>query len=71
MNKNLGSYTSRVGEWLTKNQYDTVYTFFDNDNAGNKANVQLQRIPGQNVRPMNSLYAEHKDVNAFLIALSV
>lgn len=64
------SYTNRVGEWLTHHQYDTVYTFFDNDNAGDNATAQLQRLAEQSVRPMNSLYAGYKDLNAFLMGLS-
>lgn len=63
------SYTSKVGEWLTHHQYDTIYTFFDNDNAGDKANAQLQQVVGQPIRPMNSLYAGYKDLNAFLVVV--
>lgn len=54
-------------------QYKYVYTWFDNDDTGNKATEEVREFcaahPPLEHTPMNSYYADHKDVNEWLMHL--
>lgn len=54
-------------------QYKYVYTWFDNDDTGAKATEEVREFcaahPPLEHTPMNSFYAEHKDVNEWLMHL--
>lgn len=53
--------------------YKYVYTWFDNDDTGNKATEEVREFcaahPPLEHTPMNSYYAGHKDVNEWLMHL--
>lgn len=45
-------------------RHATIYAFFDNDEAGQKATVELKRLcPNSSVIDRSHLYREHKDLN--------
>lgn len=58
---------------LLASHYKYVYTWFDNDDTGQKATEEVREFclahPPLEYTPMNSYYAEHKDVNEWLMHL--
>lgn len=46
--------------------YERIHCFFDNDQAGNRAYLELQRTFSYRVRDASIHYAEYKDLNDFL-----
>ena len=46
--------------------YERIHCFFDNDQAGNRAYLELQRTFSYQVRDASIHYAEYKDLNDFL-----
>ena len=46
--------------------YERIHCFFDNDQAGNKACLELQRAFSYKVRDASVHYSEYKDLNDFL-----
>lgn len=55
--------------YISDNGYKTVHSWFDNDTAGKIATENLrnyiERFSKAALKPMNKLYKEHKDVNAW------
>lgn len=52
--------------YIQTNPYNTVMSWLDNDEAGNKATAAIQEIAkekGWRINPQNSIYAGHNDVN--------
>ena len=47
-------------------QYERIHCFFDNDQAGNKAYLELQRTFSYRVRDASIHYVGYKDLNNFL-----
>lgn len=47
-------------------QYERIHCFFDNDQAGNKAYLELQRTFSYRVRDASIHYVGYKDLNDFL-----
>lgn len=48
-------------------RHSTIHAFFDNDEAGRKATVELKRLcPNSTVIDRSHLYREHKDLNEYL-----
>ena len=57
---NLGKVMDRLSD------YERIPCFFDNDQAGNKACLELQRALSYRVRDASIHYSEYKDLNDFL-----
>ena len=57
---NLGKAMDRLSD------YERIHCFFDNDQAGNKACLELQRTFSFRVRDASIHYSEYKDLNNFL-----
>lgn len=57
---NLDKATDRLSD------YEHIFCFFDNDQAGNKACLELQRTFSYRVRDASIHYSEYKDLNDFL-----
>ncbi|WP_276964181.1 toprim domain-containing protein [Bacteroides graminisolvens] len=57
---NLGKATDRLSD------YEHISCFFDNDQAGNKACLELQRVFSYRVRDASIHYSEYKDLNDYL-----
>lgn len=57
---NLGKAMDRLPD------YERIHCFFDNDQAGNKACLELQRAFSYKVRDASIHYSEYKDLNDFL-----
>lgn len=51
--------------------YERIYCFFDNDQAGNKACLELQQAFSYRVRDASIHYSEYKDLNDFLCGKKV
>lgn len=51
--------------------YERIHCFFDNDQAGNRAYLELQRTFSYRVRDASIHYAGYKDLNDFLCGKSV
>lgn len=52
--------------YIQTNPYNTVMTWLDNDDAGNKTTAAIQEVAkekGWRVNPQNSIYAGYNDVN--------
>lgn len=68
------SLLERACAYIKGYGYNTIYTWFDNDAAGNRASMTLQSLlenEGQLIcKPMNHLYQPFKDVNEWHIAPS-
>lgn len=54
---NLGKALDRLSE------YEYIHCFFDNDQAGTKACLELQQTFSYRVRDASILYADYKDLN--------
>lgn len=53
--------------YIREHGYTEIYSFLDNDAAGQKCTEQLVEAFGQKAKPQNSLFANHKDLNQALI----
>lgn len=62
---NLGKAMDRLSD------YERIHCFFDNDQAGNKACLELQRTFSYRVRDASIHYSEYKDLNDFLCSKRV
>lgn len=54
--------------YITNHTYKNIYTWFDNDPAGEKANAFFKCFADDKKmihRPMNQMYSPHKDVNSW------
>lgn len=67
---NIVNMRRRAVDFIKQAGYEKVYTFFDNDNAGEKTTVMFQEEPDLKgrVEPQNHLYQGFKDYNQFLQA---
>lgn len=63
---NSVALAGRAVEYVIKQDYQDLYTYFDNDDAGKKANNMFTCLACP-VYPQNERYAPHKDLNAFLV----
>lgn len=63
----LSSY-SRAAEFIKSRAYAKIYTFLDNDEAGQKHTERFKEEFGQLVVSQSSLFAPHEDLNAALKA---
>lgn len=61
---NSVSNLNKAVEYLSN--YERIHCFFDNDQAGNKACLELQRTFSYRVRDASIHYSEYKDLNDFL-----
>lgn len=61
---NSVSNLNKAIEYLSN--YERIHCFFDNDQAGNKACLELQRTFSYRVRDASIHYSEYKDLNDFL-----
>jgi len=64
---NSTTLVSRFIAMLDKKQYKTIYTFFDNDDAGQKALNKLQTTQHPDIR-QQVFYEGFKDVNDYLVS---
>lgn len=48
---------------ISSREYRKVYAFLDNDEAGNIALSELEKINGSAIKDMRFLYPEHNDIN--------
>lgn len=62
---NLGKAMDRLSD------YERIHCFFDNDQAGNKACLELQRAFSYRVRDASIHYSGYKDLNDFLCGKKV
>ncbi|MEL6659537.1 MAG: toprim domain-containing protein [Bacteroidota bacterium] len=62
---NMVNMRQRAMEFIRSQKYKTVYTFFDNDNAGEKTTQLFQDKLGEVVKPQNHLYQGYKDYNQY------
>jgi len=63
---NSTSCLSKAFPYIKDYSYKTLYSWLDNDTAGEKAALTLKTVAiveEMNFQPMNDLYAGHKDVN--------
>lgn len=68
---NSVSNIKRAFPYIENHTYSEIHTWFDNDRAGEKARAVIEEFAaktGMKVRPQNSIYAPHKDVNAWHLA---
>ena len=61
---NSTKLTDKAKDFIKENTYQKIYTFFDNDNAGQEADLAFLEF-GQKVTPCNHLYKDFKDYNDF------
>ena len=54
----------RAKKYITKKDYQKVYTFFDNDTAGEKAQKSFSELKND-IKPCNYIYRNFKDYNEF------
>ena len=62
---NLGKAIDRLSD------YERIHCFFDNDQAGNKACLELERVFSYRVRDASLHYSGYKDLNDFLCGKKV
>ncbi len=71
---NSVSLLERACAYIKGYGYNTIYTWFDNDTAGSRANLTLQTLLENEeqliCKPMNHFYQPFKDVNEWHIKLS-
>jgi hypothetical protein len=63
----LSSY-NRATEFIKSRAYAMIYTFLDNDQAGQKHTRRFKEDFGELIVSQSSLFAPHQDLNAALIA---
>jgi len=63
---NMVNMRRRALDFIKQSGYEKIYTFFDNDRAGEKTTQMFIAELGQGVEPQNHLYEGFKDYNQFL-----
>ncbi len=63
---NMVNMRRRAIDFIRSAEYDNIYTFFDNDVAGEKTTELFIEQLGEKVKPQNHLYANCKDYNQYL-----
>ncbi|MCI5091162.1 toprim domain-containing protein [Phaeodactylibacter sp.] len=62
---NMVNMRRRAIDFIRSQNYRSVYTFFDNDSAGEKTTQLFVEELGDKVRPQNHLYGGYKDYNQY------
>lgn len=65
---NMVNMRRRALDFIKQHNYEQVFTFFDNDSAGEKTTNLFQDELGNIVYPQNHLYQDYKDYNEMLQA---
>lgn len=60
---NMVNMRKRALDFIKQNHYKQVYTFFDNDRAGEKTTQLFREELGDCIQPQNHLYKNFKDYN--------
>ncbi|MCI5091193.1 toprim domain-containing protein [Phaeodactylibacter sp.] len=60
---NMVNMRRRAMDFIRSQNYQAIYTFFDNDSAGEKTTKLFQDELGDVVKPQNHLYQGYKDYN--------
>jgi len=60
---NMVNMRRRAMDFIRSQNYQSIYTFFDNDSAGEKTTQMFVEELGDKVRPQNHLYKGCKDYN--------
>ena len=63
---NMVNLRKRAVDFIKSQDYERVYTFFDNDNAGDKTTRLFEAELGEMVKSQNHLYTDFKDYNQWL-----
>lgn len=63
---NMVNMRKRALDFIKHAGYDQVFTFFDNDDSGEKTTQMFIEELGQKVKPQNHLYKGFKDYNRYL-----
>ena len=64
---NSTTQIKKVIPFIENSNVEKIYTFFDNDEAGEKCNEEFSRFSlGKTIKKMNHLYKSHNDLNDFL-----
>ena len=66
---NMVNMRKRAIDFIKQSEYQTIYTFFDNDSAGGKTTEMFLQEPNltEKVNPQNHLYKGNKDYNQFWV----
>lgn len=62
------SFHQHAAKWLQTQNYERIYTFFDNDTAGTKARETFSQCFGTKHQPQNHHYKGFEDLNIYLIS---
>lgn len=62
---NMVNMRRRAIDFIRGQMYQELFTFFDNDSAGEKTTSLFKEELGELVKPQNHLYQGHKDYNAY------
>lgn len=62
---NMANMRKRALDFILNADYQEVFTFFDNDNAGEKTTQVFVDGLGAIVKPQNHLYSDYKDYNEY------
>lgn len=65
---NMVNMRRRAIDFIKQSNYEHIYTFFDNDQSGEKTTTFFKEELGQGVKPQNHLYQGFKDYNQYLQA---
>ena len=61
---NSAKLAERAKQFITQKGYQKVYTFFDNDKAGEKAQESFSKL-GKQIVSLNHIYKDFKDYNEY------
>lgn len=65
---NSASYRKPVLDFIKSRNYQSIFTYFDNDNTGTQLTSQFSdELTVMQVRSMNHIYADFKDYNDYLV----
>ena len=67
---NMVNMRRRAIDFMRSQNYQSVYTFFDNDSAGEKTTKLFQDELGEVIKSQNHLYRDYKDYNLYWQAKS-
>ena len=67
---NMVNMRRRALDFIKQSGYENIYTFFDNDSAGEKTTKMFVEELGQGVEMQNHLYKGFKDFNKYLQEIS-
>ena len=65
---NSTAQAKKALEFLKLQNYKTIQTFFDNDEAGERTTTLFQETL-ENVEPQNAIFEGFEDFNAFLVRI--